>query len=150
MPQSYTSLHCHIIFGTKNRSLQLTPDLRRRVLSYMAGIAKNEKGLLLTSGGTQDHVHLLAGLHPETPVAVFLRLIKANSSKWIHENFPDQSKFAWQAGYGAFSVSRSDLDRVRTYIGNQEEHHRRLSFEEEFKLLLDRHGIVYDPRYLRG
>ena len=150
MPQSYTSLHTHIIFGTKNRSPHLTPDLRGRVFRYMAGIAQNEKGSLLATGGTQDHVHLLVGLHPETSVADFLRVVKTNSSKWIHETFSDQSKFAWQTGYGAFSVSRSNLDQVRAYIENQEEHHRRLSFEEEFRMLLERHGISYDPQYLQS
>jgi len=150
VPQSYTSLHCHVTFGTKDRRPHLTTGLRSRVFSYMAGIAKNEKGLLLAAGGTQDHVHLLVGLHAETAVAGLLRVMKANSSKWIHENFPDESAFAWQAGYGAFSVSRSNLDSVRAYIENQEEHHRRLSFEEEFRVLLERHGIEYDPRYLWG
>jgi putative transposase len=112
------------------------------------GIIKNEKGALIAAGGTPDHVHLLAGSHPDKAVADIVRLIKANSSKWVHENFPPQSAFAWQAGYGAFSVSRSNLDEVRRYIENQDEHHRRVSFEEEFRQFLDRHGIAYDPRYL--
>ena len=148
MPQSYTSLHYHIVFGTRGRRPHLTSELSRRVLSYIVGIVKNEKGTLIAVGGTQDHVHLLSGLHPETAVASFLRTVKANSSKWVHENFPDQAEFAWQAGYGAFSVSHSNLDQVRAYIENQEEHHRRLSFEEEFRQFLDRHGIAYDSRYL--
>ena len=148
MPQSYTCLHYHLIFATQDRVPHLTPDLRRRVLDYVGGIIKNERGVLIAAGGAQDHIHLLAGLHPEKAVADMLRVIKANASKWVHENFPAQPAFAWQAGYGAFSVSRSNLDEVRRYIGGQEEHHRRISFEEEFRQFLDRHGIAYDPRYL--
>jgi REP element-mobilizing transposase RayT len=120
------------------------------VLNYIAGIIENEKGSLLAAGGTQDHVHLLVGLHPEKAVADVLRVVKTNSSRWVHENFPDQAKFGWQSGYEAFSVSRSNLDGVRRYIENQEEHHRKLSFEEEFKQFLDRHGIAHDPRYVSG
>ncbi len=148
MPQSYTCLHYHIIFGTKERRLSLAADLRRRVLDYIGGIIKNERGALIAAGGTQDHVHLLAGFHPEKAVADILRVVKTNSSRWVHNTFPDQAVFAWQAGYGAFSVSRSNLEQVQCYIANQEEHHRKVSFEEEFRQFLDRHGITYDPQYL--
>ncbi|MCP4589258.1 MAG: IS200/IS605 family transposase [bacterium] len=150
MPQSYTCLHHHIIFGTKHRKPFLTPTLRERVLNYIAGIIKEGNGNLMSSGGTHDHVHLLVGVHPDTAPATLLRLIKANSSKWVHHNFPDQARFAWQTGYAAFTVSRSNFDEVRSYIENQEEHHQGLSFEDEFKQFLDRHGIRYDPRYLWG
>ena len=148
MPQSYTCLHYHIIFGTNDRAPCLPSDLRGRVLAYIAGIIKNENGALIAGGGTQDHVHLLAGLHPQKALADVMRMVKTNSSKWIHENFAEHSQFAWQAGYGAFSVSRSHLDQVQRYIANQEDHHRRVSFEDEFRQFLDRHDIAYDPAYV--
>ena len=114
----------------------------------MGGIIKGENGDLLAAGGTDDHVHLLLSLHPQTSVADAMRLVKTNSSKWIHGDFPDKAKFAWQPGYGAFSVSKSHVDNVTQYIANQEEHHKRLSFQDEFIEFLKRHEIEFDARYL--
>ena len=148
MAHSYTRLYYHVVFATKNRQPWIAVDMRRRLYDYIGGIIKGENGDLLAAGGTDDHVHLLLALHPQTSVADALRLIKTNSSKWIHETFPDQSKVAWQAGYGAFSVRRSNVDDVTRYIANQEEHHKRLSFEDEFVEFLKRHGIDFDPRYI--
>src|SRR5262245_44322871 len=105
----------------------------------MGGIARNEKCVLLAAGGVPDHVHLLVSLSKEIAVADVLRLIKTNSSKWIHETFPAMASFAWQAGYGAFSVSYSNTDAVKRYIANQAEHHRVKTFQEEFVMFLKRH-----------
>jgi len=148
MGQSYTCLRYHVIFSTKNRRPQITPDLRQRLYDYMGGIIKGENGRLIASGGTPDHVHLLISLHPQTSVAEIMRLMKTNSSKWTHETFPRKADFAWQTGYGAFSVSHSNLGQVQRYITNQEEHHRQVSFEEEFVAFLRRHGVDHEEKYL--
>ncbi|MCH7719995.1 MAG: IS200/IS605 family transposase [Planctomycetes bacterium] len=148
MAHSYTRLYCHVVFATKNRQPWIAPDIGQRLYDYMGGIIKGENGDLLAAGGTDDHVHLLLSLHPQTSVSDALRLIKTNSSKWIHGTFPDKTKFAWQAGYGAFSVSRSNLESVTRYIANQAEHHKRLSFQDEFIDFLKRHEIEFDPRYI--
>ena len=114
----------------------------------MGGIIRDEKGILLAAGGMPDHVHLVAKLPPTIAVSDMLWLIKTNSSRWVHETFPALRHFAWQTGYGAFGVSYSDLDRVKQYISNQQEHHRVRTFKEEFLALLKRHHIEYDERYI--
>lgn len=148
MGNSFRCLRYHLVFSTKNREPQITPQLRPRLYEYIGGIFKNENGQLLAVGGVADHVHLLASIHPSVSVADMLRKVKASSSKWIHETFPEHKAFAWQEGYGAFSVSQSNVDQVCHYIEQQEEHHRRMTFEEEFVEFLERHGISYDERYL--
>jgi REP element-mobilizing transposase RayT len=95
-----------------------------------------------------DHIHLLASINKELSISAALRIIKSNSSKWIHETFPDHKSFAWQAGYGAFAVSFSGIDAVQAYIAGQAEHHRKLDFKQEFEALLRRHQIEYEERYL--
>src|SRR5262249_19659636 len=122
--------------------------LQPRLYEYFGGILRNHNGVLLAAGGIPDHVHLLVGLHRETCVAEAVRLIKANSSKWIHESYTDLAHFAWQTGYGAFTVSYSHLDRVKAYLARQEEHHRLQSFKDEFLAFLDRHHIPYDEKYI--
>jgi REP element-mobilizing transposase RayT len=148
MPQSFAALHCHIIFSTKNRAPLISADLQPRLFAYMGGIAASEGNVLVAAGGIPDHVHLLVSLSREIAVAAAVRLLKANSSKWIHETFPELQHFSWQAGYGAFAVSYSHLDRVKRYLANQEEHHRKQTFQEEFVAFLRRHKIPYDERYL--
>ena len=148
MGNSFTCLRYHLVFSTKNRVPQITPDVQKRLYDYMGGILKNENGQLLAAGGTADHVHLLACIYSSVSVSDMLRKVKANSSKWIHETFPEQNQFAWQEGYGAFSVSQSNVEQVRRYVEQQEEHHHRVSFEQEFIEFLERHGISYDERYL--
>ena len=121
--------------------------MRSRLYEYMAGIVRNHDGHLIRAGGTPDHVHLLIELDASTSVAGAVRVIKANTSKWIHETFPDQSGFAWQAGYAAFTVSESAIPRVTRYIDGQEEHHRRKTFTEEFREFLQRHKLEFDERH---
>lgn len=148
MGQALTCLHYHLVFSTKNRLPQITADLRHRLYDYVGGIIKGERGLVLAAGGTEDHVHLLVSFPAHPSLADFLRLIKANSSKWVHETFAQHRAFAWQSGYGAFSVSRSNDDGLRRYISTQHEHHRRMTFQEEFLEFLRRHEIPYDDRYI--
>jgi REP element-mobilizing transposase RayT len=148
MPQSFASLTYHIIFSTKSRAPLLTGELVPRLYDYIGGILKPNDGILLAAGGMPDHVHLLTSLGRETSVAVAVRLIKANSSKWIHETFPEHRSFAWQTGYGAFTVSYSNMSSVKCYIAGQVEHHRTVTFQEEFREFLKRHGIECDERYI--
>jgi REP element-mobilizing transposase RayT len=148
MPQSFTCLHYHLVFSTKHRLPQIAADLAPRLYAYLGGILRSDDGCLVAAGGMPDHVHLLARLSKQASVADALRLLKANSSKWIHETFPDRRDFAWQNGYGAFAVSYSNLTRVQRYIANQAEHHRTLTFQEEFIAFLRRHHLEYDERYL--
>jgi putative transposase len=148
MPQSYACLHHHLIFSTRHRTPILDADLSSRLFQYIGGILRNEGSVLVAAGGTTDHVHLLASLSREASIAETLRLIKANSSRWVHETFPDRGGFAWQAGYGAFAVSYSHLERVRVYLAGQAEHHRTVTFQEEFRRFLMRHHIAFDERYL--
>jgi REP element-mobilizing transposase RayT len=148
MPQSYAALYCHFVFSTKNREPTIAADLQPRLFAYIGGTLRDIKCVLLAAGGIEDHVHLLVSLSREVSVAQTVREIKANSSRWVHESFPQLQAFAWQNGYGAFSVSRSQLDPVKAYLANQREHHRKRTFQQEFIALLKKHDIEYDERYL--
>jgi REP element-mobilizing transposase RayT len=148
MPQSFACLHYHLIFSTKSRAPRIVPDLQPRLYEYLGGILHNHGGVLVAAGGMPDHVHLLVGLSREMAVAEAVRAVKANSSKWIHGTFAEQREFAWQNGYGAFTVSYSHLGQVRQYLAGQAEHHRRMTFQEEFLAFLKRHEIEYDERYI--
>ena len=150
MGHTYTALHYHVVFSTKNRVPSITAEVQTRLHEYIGGIVRSEDGILIAIGGMPDHIHLLATFHPTARVADMLRRIKANSSKWAHENLPGMQAFAWQAGYGAFTVSPSSLADVDAYIGNQKMHHANLSFEDEFLAFLQRHDIRYDAQYVLG
>jgi REP element-mobilizing transposase RayT len=126
----------------------ITTEIRERLWPYLGGIARENEMKALAIGGVADHVHLLLSLPATMPIAKAMQLIKGGSSKWVHETFSDQRLFAWQTKYGAFSVSFSQLDGVIQYIETQEEHHRKMSFQEEFLALLKKHRIEYDDRYL--
>jgi len=142
---TYSSLLVHVVFSTKDRRPVIHDSFRQRLYEYMGGIARGEFGRALSVGGTANHVHGLLSMNAATSVAEAMRKWKILSSGWVHETFPAEADFAWQEGYGAFSVSRSGADKVIRYIEAQAEHHKRLTFEEEFVALLERHGIEYDP-----
>ena len=148
MPQSLASLNFHFVFSTKNRQPLIDTEIQARLYEYIGGILRAEKSVLLAAGGMPDHVHLLVSLSRELSIADTLRVVKANCSKWIHETFPDRQNFGWQAGYGAFSVSFSNLPEVKKYIAGQAEHHRIRTFQEEFREFLRRHEIDWDERYV--
>ncbi len=148
MANTYTSLHYHVVFSTKNRERWITPEIEERVWAYLGGIAKEHKMKPLQIGGIEDHIHMLLGAPPTLAPSKIAQLIKGGSSGWIHETFPDMSRFAWQDGYGAFTVSKSNIPNVTTYIQNQREHHSRMTFQEEYLQLLHKHEIEYDERYL--
>ena len=149
MASTFTNLLYHLVFSTKERAPLITEGLRDRLYAYTGGIVRDEGGALLAVGGMPDHVHLLARFKADSSVAEMVRRIKANSSRWIHQELGSRS-FAWQSGYGAFSVSESQKASVRRYIETQQEHHTRLSFQAELITLLKRHQIAYDERYLLG
>jgi putative transposase len=148
MAQSFVCLNYYLIFGTKGREPILSDAMRPRLYEYVGGILRAGRSKLVAAGGMPDHTHWLGSLHQQSSVAEALRQIKASSSKWIHDQYPGMSSFAWQAGYGAFAVSYSNLAAVETYIRGQAEHHRTTTFQEEFLAFLKRHDIAFDGRYL--
>lgn len=148
MPQSYCNLIYHLVFSTKERRDWLHDQIGRQLHNYLGGAIRGEGGVALVVNGTSDHVHILARLRQDKAVSDVLRNIKSNSSGWIHDRFPQLRPFAWQAGYGAFTVSASQVEKAGQYITAQEEHHKRHSFKDEFVALLIAHGVDYDARYL--
>src|SRR5262249_38671815 len=131
-----------------HREPLLIPTVLPRLCEYLGSAIRGEGGTALIVNGMPDHIHILARLRQDAALSDVLRAIKANSSSWIHDTFPELSSFAWQSGYGAFTVSDSQCPRVRHYIERQEEHHRRQTFQEEFVAFLKAHGIEYDEQYL--
>jgi putative transposase len=148
VPQSLACINVHLVFSTNGREPLIGPEWADRLYAYLGGTIKTTRSILLCSGGVADHVHLLVSMGREASIAELVRLMKSNSCGWIHDTLPGLRSFAWQAGYGAFSVSYSQLDRVRAYLKGQEEHHRRRSFQDEFRSLLRRHGVEWDERYV--
>jgi putative transposase len=148
MAHTFTNLLTHIVFSTKHRTPQIDQELKPQLLAYMGGIVREINGVALLINGTIDHVHLLVRLPATVALADVLRVIKTNSSRWVHEKWPARADFAWQIGYGAFSVSQSNAEAVHRYIANQEEHHRKVSFQQEMITYLRRNKIEYDERYV--
>lgn len=141
MPHSFVSSVYHIVFSTKQRTQLIRPDLQARLWNYLAAIARNHNVHVLAIGGTDNHVHLLLELGADMKLADVVRTLKGNSSRWLRETKP---LFAWQEGYGAFSVSPSQLDRVKNYIANQSEHHRTRSYKDEFLAMLQAANIRFE------
>lgn len=148
MAHTFTNVLIHCVFSTAARAPFLTEAVRSDMHAYLGGILKQLNAVPVVIGGTSDHVHLLACLPANLAVADCLRVVKTNSSRWAKERWPERSLFAWQGGYGAFSVSQSRRAAVVRYIQNQEGHHRRISFEDEFLSLLKNHGVEFDERYV--
>ena len=148
MPQSYTNLLVHIVFGTKHREPLLEKRILPQVLDFLAAGVAEQQGITLAINGVVDHVHILAKVRQDRPLSDLLRDVKARSSGWIHRTYPELSTFAWQNGYGIFSISFSQIGSVRDYIAGQEEHHRKVSFQDEFRQLLRRYEIEFDERYV--
>ena len=140
---SYTQLLYHIVFATKYRRPTIRKDVRESLYCYLGGIIRANKGHLMEIGGVADHVHLLAGLSASLAVSAVIRDLKAISSKWMNERRRGGDRFQWQIGYAAFSVSFSKIDVVTQYIRTQEEHHKALTFRDEYISMLKRHGIAF-------
>ena len=150
MTNSYISLYMRIIFSTKGREPMIVPELQNRLWAYMGGIARENSMKALSIGGVEDHIHALLSLPATLPVAKGVQLIKGGSSKWVHDTYANLQRFAWQEGYGAFSVNVSLIEDTVRYIEKQAEHHTRKTFQEEYVEFLKRHGIEYDERYVWG
>jgi REP element-mobilizing transposase RayT len=148
MANTYTSLHYHIVFSTKNRERWIYPEIEERVWSYLAGIAKQNKMTPIQIGGVADHVHLLTTLPRTLCIADFVKEVKRVSTGWIQERGGLFAQFHWQAGYGCFSVSESMVQKVVRYIEGQEEHHRVITFQDEYRELLRRHGQKWEEQYV--
>ena len=145
MAQSLVRIAVHAIFSTKERKNLIPQDELPDLWAYLGGIARNTKTVLIIAGGMRDHVHLLFELPAKADVADVVMTFKSNSSRWMGERHRD---FAWQAGYGAFSVSPSQIGTVKKYIANQSEHHKKRDFKEEFLIMLKKAGVDYDSRYI--
>ena len=145
---SFVNLKLHLVWSTKNRERLLHHSFRDELFSQIGGITKKRKHVLLAAGGIEDHIHLLVGFHQAGAVADYVRDVKSNTSIWIKETRKELSGFAWQAKYGAFSVSQSNVDEVKRYICQQEVHHKKVSFQDEFLMLLEKHGIPFNPQYV--
>ena len=148
MSDSYTNLLYHIVFSTKDRRPLITAERELRLYDYIGGAIRGMGGISLELNGAEDHVHILAKLRPDRALSDVLRDLKANATGWMHEVFPTLKQFSWQRGYGAFTVSHSNVDEVRQYIARQKEHHRKTSFREEFIDFLKTNGIRYDERFI--
>ena len=145
---SYTNLLYHIVYATKERAPLITNALRPRLHEYLGGTVRGLGGVAIEINGVADHVHILAKVRPTISISEFLSKLKSGSSGWAKRQ--TARRFAWQSRFAAFTVSESQVERVRRYIRNQEEHHRRYSFEDEFKALLRAHNIDFDAAHLWG
>ncbi|HEV8131130.1 MAG TPA: IS200/IS605 family transposase [Acidobacteriota bacterium] len=148
MAHTLTDLIAHIVFSTKNRHPFIDAELKDRLFPYLGGIVRQLGGKCLIVNGVADHVHLLVHYPPMRCVSKLLGILKSNSTGWVRETWPRRLSFAWQTGYSAFSVSQSNTSDVYNYIANQERHHRRISFQDELRMLLQKHQIAYDERFL--
>ena len=150
MTQSFTQNLQHIIFSTKSRDNWIEASWEKDLYSYIGGILKRIDSRLLTAGGMPDHIHLLTSINKNLAIPEVVRKIKSSSTNWVKKSIRNKEGFAWQQGYAAFSVSNSKVDQVQNYIRNQRYHHKKMNFEEEIKLFLDKYGIPYDEQYLKG
>jgi len=148
MPQSLACLHTHIIFSTKERAESLPPALQGELHAYMATVIQNMGCYPVIINSMPDHIHILAGLGRTSSVSDVVKDIKTASSRWIKARDSRSHAFAWQSGYATFAVSASNVDKVRDYIANQAEHHKKLSFQEEYRAFLQRHRVAFDERYV--
>jgi putative transposase len=148
MPDSYTNLLYHVVFSTKDRRPLITLEYETQLYDYIGGIVRSVGGISLALNGTEDHIHLLAKLRPDRALSDVLRDLKANATGWMHDVFPSLKNFSWQRGYGAFTVSQSNVKEVQNYIGRQKEHHRKTTFRDEFIQFLQANGIDYNDRFI--
>jgi len=148
MTHTYYQLLYHLVWSTKERRPLITADLQNRLYEYIGGTFRSLKCFPILFGGIHDHVHLCVEIPPKYALADIVRNVKVSSSKWVRQNFPIKKEFEWQEGYGAFSVSPSCKEAVLQYIKNQEIHHKERNFREEFLLLLQKHAVKYDEKYL--
>jgi putative transposase len=148
MGNSYISCYVHYVFSTKNQKKWLKSDIREKLFPYIGGLCRENNFKLIKAGGVDDHLHLLVSLPSTITIAKAIQYLKGGSSRWIHETFGNMKDFAWQEGYGAFTIGVSQTDRTIKYITNQEDHHRKKTFREELIDFLNYHGIEFEEKYL--
>jgi putative transposase len=148
MANTYTQIYLHIVFAVEGRQNLVQPEHNEELQKYITGIVSGQKQKLIAINNMPDHLHLLVGIKPDIALSDLVRDVKAGSSKFINEKHWVRGRFSWQEGFGAFSYSRSQLGAVIRYIENQQKHHARKSFREEYVALLEKFGVEYDPRYL--
>jgi REP element-mobilizing transposase RayT len=148
MAQSLSNVLLHLVFSTKNRRPWINIQVEEEMFRYIAGICRDQHCPSHKIGGTDDHIHIACSLARTMPISTLLEEIKTNSSKWIKTKGEPYGGFAWQNGYGAFSIGQSQLDDLRRYIANQREHHRHVSFQEEYRSLLAKYRVEFDERYV--
>ncbi len=148
MANTYSQLYFHVVFAVRGRANHISIQWKDELYKYITGIISNKDQKLMQINGMPDHIHLLIGTKPNCNLSDLVRDIKSNSSKWINEKGFIKSKFSWQIGFGAFTVSQSQLSRITNYIINQEDHHRKKSFKEEYVEFLDAYKIDYKDEYL--
>jgi putative transposase len=148
MANTFTQIYLHIVFAVKNRISLIQPEWKNELYKYITGIVKQNGHKLIAINGMTNHLHIAIGYKPHQLIPELLQDIKGNSSKWINEKKFIKGKFSWQAGYGAFSFSHSQIDAVVKYIANQEQHHMKKSFHEEYLELLKKYEIVFDEKYI--
>ena len=148
MSQSLVKNLVHLVYSTKHREPLIPADHRAALFAYQAGIFKQWESTALVIGGVEDHVHALFALSKNHPLRKLVEEVKKGSSKWMKSDGPRVQQFSWQAGYAAFSVSQSSVDAVQRYIERQEEHHHKVTFQDELRALLKRHGVAFDERYV--
>lgn len=148
MPNTFTQIYIHIVFAVKHRQRLIQKNWREELYKYICGIASGKKQKVYAIGGVSDHIHILISIKPDIAISNLVKDIKANSSKWINDKHFTDGKFQWQEGFGAFSCSESALEKVIAYINNQERHHSKRKFRDEYIELLKKFNIEFDEKYL--
>lgn len=148
MPNTYTQLYIHCVFAVKYRQAVIQPEWKERLHKYITGIVQNNGHKLIAINSAEDHLHLFIGLSPKQSISDIMRLVKGDSSEFINKQVFTKTKFNWQEGYGAFSNSRSQINSVVSYIQNQQEHHRKKTFKEEYIKMLSDYQVEYDEKYI--
>jgi putative transposase len=148
MANTYTQIYLHVVFAVEGRQSLIQPEHNDELQKYITGIVSRQKQKLIVINNMPDYLHMLVGIKPDMALSDLMRDVKAGSSKFINEKRWVIGRFSWQEGFGAFSCSRSQLDTVIRYIENQQKHHSKKSFREEYVMLLEKFGIEYDPRYI--
>lgn len=148
MANTYTQIHIQAVFAVQNRESLIKKSFKEELFKYLTSIIQNHEHKVLQINAMPDHIHILFGMRPTQSISDLMQQLKQDSSKWINSKRFINGKFAWQAGYGAFSYSKSQVPRVIKYIRNQEEHHKALTFQEEYLALLETHQVDFDERYI--
>lgn len=148
MANTYTQLYVHVVFSVKGRSCQISTDWKEELYRYISGIIKYRNQKLMIIGGMKDHIHILIGFHPACVLSDLVRDKKSNSSKWVNENRLATGRFEWQTGYGAFTIGQSQVDKIINYIKNQEAHHSKRTFRDEYLDFLKAYKVEYNLEYV--